>query len=51
LRDEWEQNFANDILGKIIKYGGPTEKQSRHLLAIFIKLGGRYDPKAVHLRR
>jgi hypothetical protein len=51
LRDEWERNFANDIVSKIIKYGGPTEKQGRCLLAIFVKLGGRYDPKAVHLRR
>jgi hypothetical protein len=51
LRDEWERNFANGIVSKIIRYGGPTEKQSRCLLAIFVKLGGRYDPKALHLRR
>jgi hypothetical protein len=51
LRDDWERNFVTEIVSKIIKYGGPTEKQGRHLLAIFVKLGGRYDPKAVHLRR
>ncbi len=47
--DEWERNFANDMPGKIIKWGNPKEKQVKHLLAIFVKLGGRYDPKAAHL--
>jgi hypothetical protein len=51
LRDEWERNFANDIPPKIIKYGRPTEKQIPHLLAIFVKLGGYYDPKAANVRR
>jgi hypothetical protein len=51
LRREWERDFANDIPGRIIKYGGPTERQVPHLLAIFVKLGGHYDPKAAHLRR
>jgi hypothetical protein len=45
LRDDWEQKFANDMPGKIIKYGEPTQKQSKYLLAIFVKLGGRYNPK------
>jgi hypothetical protein len=51
LRDEWERNFANDMPGKIIKYGRPTEKQVPHLIAIFVRLGGHYDQKTAHLRR
>ena len=31
----WEQNFANGMPEKIIKYGAPTEKQTKHLLATF----------------
>jgi hypothetical protein len=51
LRDEWQRNFASDMPGRIIKYGKPTERMIPHLLAIFVKLGGRYDPKAVHIYR
>jgi hypothetical protein len=51
LRDEWERNFANDIPSRIIKYGRPTERMIPHLLAIFVKLGGHYDPKTAHVRR
>ena len=51
LRNEWEQNFVNDMPSKIIKFGKPTDKMVPHLLAIFVKLGGKYDPKTVHLRR
>ena len=51
LRSEWERNFATDIAGRIVKFGEPTEKQIPHLLAIFVKLGGRYDPKTAHLHR
>jgi hypothetical protein len=51
LRDEWERNFASDMPSKIIKYGQPTERQTKHLLAIFVKLGGRYDPKTANPRR
>jgi hypothetical protein len=51
LRNEWERNFANDIPGRIIKFGKPTEKMIPHLLAIFVKLGGRYDPKTANVRR
>jgi len=47
----WEQNFANGMPEKIIKYGAPTEKQTTHVLAIFVKLAGRYDPKTAHVRR
>ena len=51
LRNEWERNFANDIPGRIIKFGKPTEKMIPHLLAIFVKLGGHYDPKTANVRR
>jgi hypothetical protein len=51
LRDEWERNFANDVPSRIIRYGKPTERMIRHLLAIFVKLGGHYDPKTAHVRR
>ena len=51
LRDEWERSFVSDMPSKIIKFGRPTEKQAPHLLAIFVKLGGRYDPKTAHVRR
>jgi hypothetical protein len=50
LRDEWERTFINDMAGKTL-LREPTEKQAKHLLAIFIRLGGYYDPKATHLRR
>jgi hypothetical protein len=48
LRTEWERNFANDVPGRIIQYGEPTQKMIPHLLAIFVKLGGRYDPKTAN---
>jgi hypothetical protein len=51
LRNEWERNFVSDMPGKIIKFGQPTTKQVPHLLAIFVKLGGKYDPKTANLRR
>ena len=51
LRNEWERNFASDMPSRIIKYGKPTEKMIPHLLAIFVKLGGRYDPKTANVRR
>jgi hypothetical protein len=50
LRDEWERTFINDMAGKTL-LREPTEKQAKHLLAIFVRLGGYYDPKATHLRR
>jgi hypothetical protein len=50
LRDEWERTFVNDMAGKTL-WREPTEKQGKHLIAIFVKLGGYYDPKAAHLRR
>ena len=49
LRGQWEQDFANDMPGNIIKYGKPTQRQVPHLLGIFVKLGGSYDPKTAHI--
>jgi hypothetical protein len=43
LRGEWERTFVNDMAGKTL-LREPIEKQAKHLLAIFIKLGGHYDP-------
>jgi hypothetical protein len=51
LHSEWERNFVNDMPSKIIKFGKPTEKMIPHLLAIFVKLGGYYDPKTTHVHR
>jgi hypothetical protein len=50
LRDEWERTFVSDMAGKTL-WREPTERQAKHLLAIFVTLGGYYDPKAVNLRR
>ena len=43
LRGEWERTFVNDMAGKTL-LRSPTEKQAKHLLAIFVKLGGTYHP-------
>jgi hypothetical protein len=48
LRDEWERTFISDMAGKTL-WREPSEKQAKHLLAIFVRLGGHYDPKAAHL--
>jgi hypothetical protein len=50
LRDEWERTFINDMAGKTL-WREPSEKQAKHLLAIFVKLGGHYDPKTANIRR
>lgn len=50
LRSEWEREFISDMAGKTL-WREPSEKQAKHLLAIFIRLGGKYDPKAAHLYR
>jgi hypothetical protein len=50
LRSEWERTFVGDMAGKTL-WSQPTEKQAKHLLAIFVKLGGHYDAKATDLRR
>jgi len=43
LRSNWEVAFINDMAGKTL-VREPTERQAKYLLAIFVKLGGRYDP-------
>jgi hypothetical protein len=48
--DAWETGFIDSMAGKTL-WREPTEKMAKHLLAIFVKLGGYYDPKTVHLRR
>ena len=50
LRSEWEREFVTDMAGKTL-YREPSEKQAKHLMGIFVKLGGYYDAKTVHLRR
>jgi hypothetical protein len=47
----WERGFVEDMPSKMVKYGKPTEKQIPILLGIFVKLGGKYDPKAAHVCR
>jgi hypothetical protein len=49
LRSTWEREFINDMAGKTL-LREPTPKQAKHLLAIFVKLGGSFDPKTTHLR-
>jgi hypothetical protein len=48
LRSAWEKQFINDMAGRTI-WQQPSEKQAKHLLAIFVKLGGKYDPKTAHI--
>jgi hypothetical protein len=43
LRSEWEREFITDMAGKTL-WRQPTEKQAKHLLGIFIRLGGVYEP-------
>jgi hypothetical protein len=50
LRSDWERTFINDMAGKTL-WSQPSEKQAKHLLAIFVKLGGHYEPKTAHVRR
>ena len=47
LRSEWERTFINDMAGNTL-WRQPTPKQAKHLLAIFIKLGGHYEPQATN---
>jgi hypothetical protein len=49
LRSEWERTFVNDMAGRVL-WQDPTPKQTKHLIAIFVKLGGSYDAKTTHLR-
>jgi hypothetical protein len=48
LRSQWEITFINDMAGKTL-WREPSDKQAKHLLAIFVKLGGSYDPKTAHI--
>ena len=48
LRSQWEITFINDMAGKTL-WREPSDKQAKHLLAIFVKLGGSYDPRTTHI--
>jgi hypothetical protein len=48
LRSDWERTFISDMAGKTM-WREPSEKQAKHLLAIYVRLGGSYDPKALHI--
>jgi hypothetical protein len=43
LHSHWEREFVTDMAGKTL-WRQPSEKQAKHLLAIFIRLGGVYEP-------
>jgi hypothetical protein len=43
LRSEWEREFITDMAGKTL-WQQPSQKQAKHLLGIFIRLGGIYEP-------
>lgn len=44
LRGTWEKEFVGDIAGKVLDRE-PSRKQAQCILRIFVKLGGRCDPK------
>jgi hypothetical protein len=46
--NEWERGFIDNMAGKTL-WREPTPKEAKHLLAIFVKLGGRYEPQATHI--
>ena len=48
LRSQWEITFINDMAGKTL-WREPSDKQAKHLLVIFVKLGGSYDPRTTHI--
>jgi len=50
LRSEWERTFINDMAGNTL-WREPTPKQAKHLLAIFVKLGGRYARETANPQR
>jgi len=41
----WEKEFINSVAGQVM-YRPPSPKQTKHLLAIFVKLGGTYHRQA-----
>jgi hypothetical protein len=45
LRNDWERDFVTDMAGKTL-WRQPSPKQAKHLLAIFIRLGGVYEPNS-----
>src|SRR5262245_62685737 len=45
LRSDWEREFVTDMAGKTL-WRQPSEKQAKHLIAIFIRLGGVYEPNS-----
>jgi hypothetical protein len=47
LRNEWERTFIDDMAGMTL-LREPSAKQAKYLLAIFVRLGGHYDPQATH---
>jgi hypothetical protein len=44
---DWERSFVEDMPTKIAGWGQPTSAQRRHLLRVFIKLGGFVDARVV----
>jgi hypothetical protein len=50
LRGDWERTFIADMAGNTL-WRAPSDKQAKHLLAIFVKLGGHYDPDAANVCR
>lgn len=46
--NDWEREFINNMAGKTL-YREPTPKETKHLLAVFVRLGGYYDPKTIHV--
>ncbi len=50
LRSEWEREFVTDMAGKLM-WREPSEKQAKHLMAIFVRLGGHYDPRTCNVHR
>lgn len=45
LHNAWEKNFITDIAGKMLERE-PTFKQAQCIIRIYVKLGGRCDPRA-----
>jgi hypothetical protein len=43
LRRDWDREFTNDLVAKVIAYE-PSPKQAKNILRIFVQLGGRCDP-------
>jgi hypothetical protein len=44
LRKDWDKEFTNDMVAKVIMYE-PSPKQAKNILRIFVQLGGRLDPR------